>query len=120
MFALACVLVLSYLLFLLFRGTMNRIQYIERLGLYWITKDNGVKGTPWMQTDAFMRQTDPPYWRGHGVQFRFGQLTFQVGLLTMRVDSLASQLSASEYFDQITAKQIRKWVNDEEAQEEAV
>lgn len=73
--------VLSVLLvggYLLFRDTMNRLQYIGKL--YWITRDNGVQGTRHIAFDAFMRGTSPPWKVGRGVQFRWGKYTFQVGI----------------------------------------
>jgi len=92
----------------LFKDTLNRIQYLETLRIYWITKDNG-KGQP-LVTKAIMRQTAPPFWRGRGIQVRLGKLTFQVGLLTMRVDSLDAQISnRPDAFDGMTAKQLRRW-----------
>ena len=50
--------------YLLFRDTMNRIQYLQSVRLYWITRNNGVRGTK-VITRAFMRQTAP---RGGGVR----------------------------------------------------
>lgn len=90
---------------------MNRIQYVSRLRLYWITRDVPQKRGVYR---GEMRQTDTPYWFGEGVMFSTGKHSFQVGLLQYRVDSLASQLSKSDFFDQFTARQIRKW-GDREA-----
>jgi hypothetical protein len=93
--------------FFLFKDTMNKLQYVEYLRLYWITRDIGVKGTP-IICKATMRGTGAPYWRGRGIQFRCGKLTFQVGVLKVRVDSLESQISAVGWLDTPT-KQLRKW-----------
>lgn len=94
--------------YFLFRDTMNRVQYLETLRIYWITKNNG-KGQP-LAASATMRQTSAPYWRGRGVQLRFGSLTFQVGVLTMRVNSLDAQISdRPDAFDHLSAKHLRRW-----------
>lgn len=68
----------SVLSYLLFRGTMNCLQYVGRV--YWITRDNGVLGTKHVAFDAFMRGTSPPWKVGRGVQFRWGKHTVQVGI----------------------------------------
>lgn len=68
----------SMLTYMLFRGTMNVLQYVGRV--YWVTRDNGVDGTKHIAFDAFARGTSPPYKVGRGVQFRWGRHTFQVGL----------------------------------------
>lgn len=92
--------------YFLFKDTMNRIQYLETLRLYWITKDNG-EGQP-LIAKATMRTTSAPFWRGRGVQVRCGSHTFQVGLLTMRVDSLEAQISDKpNAFDRLTVKDFR-------------
>ena len=92
--------------YLLFRDTMNRIQYLQSVRLYWITRDNGVVGTK-VITRAFMRQTSPPWWRGSGIQIRVGKYTFQVGVLTSRANSLLEQVDGRELNDD--AKEIRSW-----------
>ena len=107
MFILTVVLIiLGWGSYFLFRDTMNRIQYLRWLGIYWITRDTGVKGSP-IAKRAFMRQTHSPYWRGEGIEFRFRQLTFQVGRLTMRVDNLDAQLGFRLLDTPV--KQIRSW-----------
>ena len=82
--------------YFLFRDTMNRIQYIERLRIYWITRDNATDDTPFI-TRAFMRHTSPPYWRGKGVQFAVGKHTFQVGILTGKAK--AKVMSLQEWLE---------------------
>lgn len=92
--------------YFLFKDTMNRIQYLETLRLYWITKDNG-EGQP-LFAKATMRQTSAPFWRGRGYQVRFRKHTFQVGVLTMRVDSLEAQISNKPaVFEGFTGKHLR-------------
>ena len=92
--------------YLLFRDTMNRIQYLQSVRLYWITRDNGAAGTK-VITRAFMRQTAPPWWRGSGIQIRAGKYTFQVGVLTSKANSLLEQVDGRELDDD--AKEIRSW-----------
>lgn len=88
--------------------TLNRIQYIERLRLYWITRDTG--STEPFISKAFMRQTAAPFWRGHGVQIRLGKYVFQIGRLEYRVDSLASQISNNpNILAGVQPKELRKW-----------
>jgi hypothetical protein len=117
-FGLAALVVhfLGYISWYVFKDTMNRIQYIQRLRVYWITRD---VPSPRGLIKAEMRQTSEPYWFGRGWQYSTGKHTFQVGLLRYRVDSLGSQLSKSSFFDQFTAKQIREWGTRREAQVEA-
>lgn len=105
-YVLAGVTLFSVLAWLLFKDTMNRIQYVERLRLYWITRNNGTDEP--VVSKAFMRQTSPPYWRGRGIQFRFRSFTFQVGVLTMRVNSLESQISRLGWLP-AHPKELRKW-----------
>lgn len=81
----------------LFRDTMNRIQYIERLHLYWVTRDTD-PGGPIMK-NAWMRQVEAPYWRGEGVEFRAGKYTFQIGILKEKGADLHSQISNLTDFD---------------------
>lgn len=66
--------------YFLFRDTMNRIQYIEHLRLYWITKNTARKGVPLIAL-SFMKQTQAPYWYGKGVEVRVFKWTFQLGIL---------------------------------------
>jgi hypothetical protein len=92
----------------LFKDTLNRIQYVEVLRLYWITRDNADDHTP-LIAKATMRQTAAPFWRGRGVQVRLPRsLTFQVGLLTVKVDSLESQISNLGWLD-TEPKKLRRW-----------
>ena len=105
--------------YFLFRDTMNRIQYLERVGIYWITRDNATVDTPRVMR-AIMRQTAPPYWRGRGVQFRFRRWTFQVGRLTEKVSTLDKQLGRGWLPDvepKVFRKPDEKW--GEHVQEEA-
>jgi hypothetical protein len=94
------------LLYLLFKDTMNRIQYVESLRLYWITKNNGEKGMPFIYK-SFMRQTHAPYWWGDGLQFRLGRYTFQIGILKGKNEDLLSALEGEEL--DITPQEIREW-----------
>jgi len=89
--------------YFLFRDTMNRIQYIERLRIYWITKNNGRKGVP-LIFPSFMRQTHPPFWKGTGIQVRFFKWTFQVGILREKGEDPV-ELEELDY----TAAEIREW-----------
>jgi hypothetical protein len=94
--------------YFLFRDTMNRIQYLERLRLYWIIKDDGVKGTPVFTRGTFMRQTAEPYWRGRGFQVRIGTHTVQIGRLRMKVCSLEAQISRLGWLP-TEPKLLRRW-----------
>lgn len=91
--------------YFLLRDTMNKIQYVECLHLYWITRD---LPTPWGVHRSFMRQTAAPYWRGRGLQIGTGKHSFQFGILTMKVDSLEAQISTLGWLD-IEPKHLRKW-----------
>lgn len=77
----AAVLLLSVGAYFLFRRTMNVLQYDPWRGhLYWISRDNGVSGTPHIQRYAFMRGTSPPWKESiSGLQIRVGTYTFQFG-----------------------------------------
>jgi hypothetical protein len=91
--------------YFLFRETMNKIQYLERLRLYWITRDNG-EGQPRV-TWAFMKQDTEPFWYGNGIQFRWGRHTFQVGILKGKAPSLDKQLGKG-WLDDIDPRTIRR------------
>lgn len=92
--------------YLLFRDTMNKLQYIQFLRIYWITRDTGVLGTPYI-SKGIMLQTSEPWWVGAGVQFRAGKYTFQVGVLQRKSFDLLDQLGG-RYLDE-SAKEIRRW-----------
>lgn len=92
--------------YFLFRDTMNRIQYIQFLRLYWITRNNATTGTP-VVAPGFMRQTAAPWWQGRGIQFRAGKYTFQIGILLRRADSLLDQVGGRDM--DADAKEIRSW-----------
>lgn len=95
--------------YFLFRDTLNRIQYLERLGIYWITRNTATNEMPRF-SKAFMRTTSAPYWRGRGVQVRYWRYVTQVGRLTMRVDSLHAQISDNPTLvDGVKPKDLRKW-----------
>lgn len=102
------------------RATQNLLFYVQWLRLYWIFRDNGTLSTSRI-TRAFMHQTSPPWWRGKGLQVRFGKTTFQVGILRemavpvtvtdMEEDAggLLAQLGGREMY--VDVKTIRKeWV----------
>ena len=91
--------------YFLFRDTMNRIQYIERIKLYWVTRDIA-DGGPWIK-NAWMRQTEAPYWRGEGIEFRAGKYTFQIGKLKAKSTSLHQQISNLTEFD-LAPEEIRE------------
>jgi hypothetical protein len=92
--------------YFLFKDTMNRLQYVQWLRLYWITRNNAPKGT-FIISPAFMRQTAEPWWRGRGIQFRAGKYTFQIGVLTSRGDDLISQVDGRDL--EVTPSVIREW-----------
>lgn len=91
--------------YFLFRDTMNRIQYVEHLRIYWITRDTATDETPRVMR-AFMKQTAKPYWYGHGVQFKFRRWTFQVGVLDGKAPSLDKQLGKG-WLEEVDTEDIR-------------
>lgn len=99
-------LIIVLLLWLLFRDTMNRIQYIQALRVYWIVRNTGTLGTPFV-TKSFMRQTSDPWWVGSGIQFRVYTYTFQVGYLKYKSSDLLSQLEGR--YMSLSPKEIRRW-----------
>lgn len=106
MSVLVGVFVVFLLLWLVFRDTMNRVQYIQFLRIYWIIRDTGVLGTPFI-IKSFMRQTSEPWWVGSGFQVRVYTYTFQVGYLKYRSSDLLSQLEGR--YMSSSPKEIRKW-----------
>lgn len=102
------VLILSLALnaYLIFHETLNKVQYLGWIRVYWITRDTGYAGEPFVER-AWMRQTMAPYWRGTGLKFRFNQYTFQVGVLTKKGRDLLDQLDGRDMDDD--AKDIRQW-----------
>jgi hypothetical protein len=104
--------------YFLFRDTLNRIQYIETIRLYWITKDDGKEVAAYQPRimRSFMRQTAAPFWNGNGVQFRFHRWTFQVGILTHKSDSLEYQVGRNGWLD-IPPRDLHKFgAKDEDSQ----
>lgn len=99
----AAVVVGSYFLF---RDTMNRLQYIATLRLYWITRNNAAEGTRPVAI-GFMYQTAEPWWQGKGIQFRFGKYSFQVGILVRKGSGLLDQVGGRHLEE--TPKEIRSW-----------
>lgn len=92
----------SGLWYLFFDDTMNRVQYIPIGGdkyLYYITRNNVGKGTPWA-FKSFMSMTSTPWLKGKGHTFRLPRgLSFQVGtarkmLVTVGEDGLSKALGA--------------------------
>lgn len=84
--------------YFLFRDTMNKIQYLERCRIYWVTRNVAKPGTPLVKK-AWMREIEDPWHRGTGIEFRAGKYTFQVGYLTGKVNSLHEQISNRPDFD---------------------
>jgi hypothetical protein len=74
--------------YLLFRDTLNRLQYIGFV--YWITRDNGKKGDPFLSV-GFMRQTASPWKVGKGVQVRLSKYTVQVGVCRSNKSRISSE-----------------------------
>jgi hypothetical protein len=103
---LAVAVTFLFAAYLLFRDTMNRLQYVQTLRIYWITRNTAPMGTPVVSV-GFMRQTSAPWWNGKGVQFRFKNYSFQVGVLTERGDGLIGQLGGRDMDE--TASEIRSW-----------
>lgn len=88
--------------YLFFDDTLNRVQYLPIGGgqyLYYLTRDNGGKGTPWF-FKSFMVMTSFPWLKGNGHTFRLSRgLTFQVGTarktqVTVGEDGLSKALGA--------------------------
>ena len=88
--------------YLFFDDTMNRVQYLPIGGdkyLYYITRNNGGKGTPWF-FKSFMSMTSYPWLKGKGHTFRLPRgRTFQVGtarkvFITVGEDGLSKALGA--------------------------
>lgn len=77
MWVVTLVIVVVISSYLLFKDTLNRIQYVGPV--YWVTRDNGSYKDP-LITKAFMRHTAPPWKVGKGIQLRCGKYTFQFGL----------------------------------------
>lgn len=103
---IALILSLALNAYLIFHETMNKIQYVQFLRIYWITRDTGEEETPVIKR-AWMRQTMAPYWRGSGIELRFGHYTFQFGVLTGKGRDLLDQLDGRELHE--NAKEIRQW-----------
>ena len=82
--AITVLAVVALILWVVFKDTMNKFQCLPwgdhgKYRLYWITRDNGVLGTP-VVSQGFMHLLVYPWVTGHGVQFRYKTYTFQVGI----------------------------------------
>lgn len=67
----------SCLSWVVFSGSMNLVQNVG--SVYWIVRNNARRADPIIGS-AFMRQVDPPWLIGKGVQIRFGRYSFQIGV----------------------------------------
>lgn len=92
--------------YFLFRDTLNRLQYIQTLRIYWITRDTYPPNTPRFALGR-MYQTNAPWWQGVGPQIRVGKYIVQVGVLKNKGASLLDQLGG-RYLDE-SPKQLREW-----------
>lgn len=101
---LALMLLVGIYFYVMFGPLRNRCWYFDRVPIYMLAGD---QGAPRVFARTDMRLKVPPFWRGRGVQVRFRQLTFQVGLLTMRVGTLEDQFGLRVY--DIEEKQLRSW-----------
>jgi|SaaInlStandDraft_1057018.scaffolds.fasta_scaffold39311_3 hypothetical protein len=97
---------ISLNIYLLFYNTLNKLQAITWLRIYWLVRDIGGDGDPHFSR-AFMRQNGAPFWRGQGIQFRRNQYVFQIGILTGKGMSRLDQLDGREMDD--SPKEIRQW-----------
>ena len=97
---------ISLNIYLLFYNTLNKLQAITWLRIYWLVRDIGGDGDPHFSR-AFMRQNGAPFWRGQGIQFRRNQYVFQIGILTGKGMSRLDQLDRREMED--SPKEIRQW-----------
>lgn len=92
--------------YFLFRDTLNKLQYIQTLRIYWITRDVVPSDTPRFALGR-MYQTSSPWWQGVGPQLRVGKYVVQVGILKNKGASLLDQLGG-RYLDE-SPKQLREW-----------
>ena len=99
--------------YLLFKDTMNRIQYIKLFGnryLYWITRD--IPQNVRFVGRGFMRTTQAPWLRGYGVIVRWSpSRSTQVGFAREApIDSLLEQLDG-RVLPEVDIDKIRdEWV----------
>lgn len=85
---------------------MNRLQYIQTLRIYWITRDVYPPNTRKFGL-GYMLQSAPPWWKGKGVQvIVFGRL-IQVGILLRKGSGLLEQLGGRDL--DVPAKELRSW-----------
>ena len=95
--------------FFLFRNTLNKVQIVGTI--YWITRDLVPPNTPLMSKGE-MRETQAPWRKGTGIQFRIPKRVIQVGVCSKgtekeELDGLISALSGR--FLSTSADEIRKW-----------
>jgi hypothetical protein len=100
---------ISLCAYLLFRDTLNKLQYLGPI--YWITRDNTSLKAPSISI-GFMRQIASPWKIGKGVQFKYKNYSFQIGLCRKSThnDETSGILGAlgGRYLDD-DADTIRKW-----------
>lgn len=102
-------LILTLLVYALFRDTLNRLQYLGPV--YWITRDNTPINTP-ILSFGFMRQTNFPWKIGKGLQIRIKNYSFQFGICkksnySNETDGILGALGG-RYLDTETSD-IREW-----------
>lgn len=96
----------SFNIYLLFYNTMNKLQAIKWLRVYWLVRDIGWDTDPKLSR-GFMRQNSYPFWRGQGIQVRRKKYVVQIGILTGKGTSRLDQLDGREMDD--SPKEIRQW-----------
>lgn len=92
-----------------FKDTMNVLQAVGPL--YWITRDNGTKGIPFI-SPGFMREIDEPWRTGKGIQVRLFKYVFQLGLCRKNPNKNEEEglLFAMKGRDmKLKAKEISSW-----------
>jgi hypothetical protein len=73
--ALAALVFWLFWAYLVHRHTMNVLQYVGPV--YWVLRNSATgRGVRW----GFARQTDPPYYRGKGIEARWQPFSLQIGL----------------------------------------
>lgn len=93
----------------LFKGTLNLLQGVGPL--YWITRDNALRKTPFISI-GIMRELNPPWRIGKGIQFTYRTYSFQIGLCkkhrhkTIEDGELAAM--GARYMD-VEPKELGNW-----------
>jgi hypothetical protein len=95
--------------YLIFNNTMDLVQGLGPV--YWVSRRNG-RRTRWLAR-VEMRETDPPYRQGSGIQIKISPAwTFHIGFCR-RMPYEDPVEVVGRWMDEVEPEEIKTWVDEE-------